>query len=232
MTRLALRATILALAGMALAVPGRAEVRPGDPLGMILAVEGPSEPALQPAQDLVAGRITLQRTTRVTLAHFASCQVVTLVGGVIDVMPERFDATGEVAAFRTRCPAEAARPADARAEGAGGVMMAAPPAVPSGMLLRRIPNQADQVLGLNPSVMVTGPGADRVTEVSLETDDGLVVLLELNPRQFVWPRGLRPLVPGASVIVIFQGADGPQWRIRQVFKVDARQGEPTAVLVR
>jgi len=166
--------------------------------GMVLKLSGETEPPLAPFTELPVGKAyKLDANTMISVVHYDSCRVVTVVGGEITLTPVGIDSQGGVikdSQVRT-CPKEHLMTQGAAAATAGGMLM----------------RSVDPLeLTTKPNVVFTGARSGDVEEADILRDDRVVAKLKPTEHGIIWPSGQAPLAMGTDYTLRLQVAGAPK----------------------
>lgn len=184
---------------------------------IVLDVQGPTTPAVTPAQEL-AGDQTIELTdqTRLTFVHLQTCKMVTVVGGTVRLQENRYLISGgEVERERKRCPAQV-QVAAAGESSAGGVVYRSFGGVPA--------------FPVRPNILLAGANAQHITGATVKLGTQPVATLAAAQGRIVWPAAQAALAPDTDYELVLTTAAGKT--ISQKFRT-ATAGEsvdPTAVV--
>jgi hypothetical protein len=167
--------------------------------GMVLKLSGQTEPPLAPFTELPLGKpFKLDTNTMISVVHYDSCRVVTIVGGEITLTTLGVDSQGGIikdSQVRT-CPKEHLMTQGAAAATSGG------------MLMRSTDDSLE--LTTKPNVVFTGALSGDVQEADILRDDRVVAKLKPSDHGITWPSSQAPLAMGTDYTLRLQVAGAPK----------------------
>ncbi|HYD98540.1 MAG TPA: hypothetical protein VEH84_04095 [Alphaproteobacteria bacterium] len=183
-------AQTLKLAALLLPALPAAAALAAEPAGMVMEAAG--APAVQPWQEVAANTtIELGAEGRVTFVHYRSCTTATAEGGRITFGAVAFDHQGgRLSGQESRCPE--------RWELSGSGHQG------GGMMMRAMP----RLVAPAPELVLSGPGAEGVTGITLRRAGGDAVRLERSGPRLRWPAGAAPLAEGEDYELVVAGPAG------------------------
>lgn len=160
---------------------------------LVTDVAGDVTPAVGLFDEIEVGTgLTLGPGARLTIEHYASCEVVTMIGGSVVVRAAGLDLRSAEVAGRADAPCPEAVALRAEETVTAGVALrgAGPPAVP-----------------LAPEIVVAGGGAG-FDSMRVERDGHLVAALPVRAGRVHWPEGRLFLTDGGTYDLVLAGPAG------------------------
>lgn len=188
-----------------------------EPAALVLEVSGEVEPALLAFSEIEAGTdITLAEDARLSIVHYGTCKILTLVGGSLRVDENRY------LIGRSRVETERAQgcPRQVALEGEGSA---------AGVLMRGGDEDALPAMPLRPSFVFAGAEASAVARVEILVAGEPVVSLGMEGRRAAWPEDAPDLEAGTVYAVAIDKTDGS--RTAYDFMAQAR-GARTLLILR
>jgi len=184
---------VIALATFSLGLADGVRAEQG--AGMILAVSGEVQPRVPAYSELQEGALLrLASNARITIVHYATCQMNTVTGGTLVLRREQIITDGATVETRSnRCPAErrVRRSAAPVAEGIFVVRGIVP-----------VRQEEPLHLGVKPSFVVAGHEAKQLVRAEIFERTGATAgAMKLRARLASWPAEAPALKPGREYAI-------------------------------
>ncbi|MGE3541077.1 MAG: hypothetical protein AB7N91_27030 [Candidatus Tectimicrobiota bacterium] len=166
-------------------------------VALVLDLSSTSTPALNAYQEITASTpLHLGQKTRLTFLHYATCHMVTVTGGVLQVEADTYRLTGGKTEQDTRvdCP----RHLHIGEHGQTG----------------RQPHSDRHTVPLLPTFVLVGHNAEAYSALRVLQAGKIIMDVPIQERRVPWPRAIPPLSPDTiyEAILITTSADAPPAR--------------------
>jgi hypothetical protein len=183
-----LKNIFFSMIGMIIFLNGPIHAQQGDPVALVLEIEGPTTPSFEPYTEIAESTIIdLGSDSNLSFSHLGLCQKITLIGGIVRIERGHYRQDGGkvVSESQMRCPR--------RYQIKGNQVSA-------GLLLRGgIPKSPD--VTTRPSFVLVGPGAASFNLVQVSKEDALIIAIVVVGRYAAWPEGALGLESGTTYTV-------------------------------
>jgi hypothetical protein len=189
-------AAALGLATSALSISSGAATAQDRAAGLVLTREGAATPDVAPFTELASrSTITLKPGSRMSFVHYATCRLVTVEGGRLDIDAERYSVVGgRIAGVEnTDCPREQKLASSGRTVVSAVLMMRGVAISPR--------------LKAHPRIVLTGSIGASIGAAELRQEDRTLGAMTVRGRLASWPEASPPLKPG-SYVAHLTTADG------------------------
>lgn len=217
MTRIA-----FATASMVLTVAFLPSAPAAEPVGMVLDVRGPADPALERFAELSdKGSYRLGPSTALTFVHYRTCRVVDVIGGTLRLDQARYDLIGG------RLEREEVRqcPRQHVVAPTGG------PGLTTGALLLRSGSAPKPTVSERPELILVGTRAEAFAAVEIRRNNTVVARFPLAGRRFAWPTDRERLAAGDDYVLVLSPIGGPPVEIPFTVVDPSRSAESDRLLI-